>query len=75
MDPSLIKGRQGAKWFLIRHSYVVCVDSPEEMNIYDVFLVDSSFQIQTKRNDFATRSLRILLELQKTLHLIHNTTV
>lgn len=47
--PSLIKGRQGAKWFLIRHSYVVCVDSPEEMNIYDVFLVDSSFQIQTKK--------------------------
>ncbi|KAI9881525.1 MAG: Phospholipase D1 [Pleopsidium flavum] len=46
--PSLIKGRHGPKWFLVRHSYVVCVDSPEEMNIYDVFLVDSSFQIQMK---------------------------
>ncbi len=47
--PSLLKGRHGPKWFSVRHSYVVCVDSPEEMNIYDVFLVDSNFQVQTKR--------------------------
>lgn len=47
--PSLIKSRHGPKWFAVRHSYVVCVDSPEEMNIYDVFLVDSSFEIQTKK--------------------------
>ncbi len=46
--PSLIKGRHGPKWFIVRHSYIVCVDSPEAMNIYDVFLVDSSFEIQTK---------------------------
>lgn len=51
--PSLLAGRHGPKWFSVRHSYVVCVDSPEEMNIYDVFLVDSSFEVQTKR-----RSLR-----------------
>ena len=47
--PTMIKGRHGPKWFSVRHSYVVCVDSPEEMNIYDVFLVDSSFDIQTKK--------------------------
>lgn len=47
--PSLLAGRHGPKWFSVRHSYVVCVDSPEEMNIYDVFLVDSTFQVQTKR--------------------------
>lgn len=47
--PSLLAGRHGPKWFSVRHSYVVCVDSPEEMNIYDVFLVDSSFQVQAKR--------------------------
>lgn len=46
--PSLLKGRHGPKWFSVRHSYVVCVDSPEAMNIYDVFLVDSNFQVQTK---------------------------
>lgn len=46
--PSLLKSRHGPKWFSVRHSYIVCVDSPEEMNIYDVFLVDSSFEVQTK---------------------------
>jgi len=47
--PTLITRRHLPKWFLIRHSYIVCVDSPEEMNIYDVFLVDSSFQIQKNK--------------------------
>ena len=47
--PTFLKGRHAPKWFSVRHSYVVCVDSPEEMNIYDVFLVDSSFSVQAKR--------------------------
>ena len=47
--PSLIVGRHGPKWFSVRHSYVVCVDSPEAMNIYDVFLVDANFRLSTKR--------------------------
>ena len=47
--PSLIVGRHGPKWFCVRHSYVVCVDSPEAMNIYDVFLVDAEFRVSTKR--------------------------
>ncbi|MDI1485223.1 MAG: Phospholipase D1 [Ramalina farinacea] len=47
--PSLIVGRHGPKWFSVRHSYVVCVDSPEAMNIYDVFLVDSNFRVSTNR--------------------------
>ncbi|KAL1962785.1 hypothetical protein VTN77DRAFT_9154 [Rasamsonia byssochlamydoides] len=49
LTPSLIKKRYSPKWFLVRHSYVVCVDSPEEMNIYDVFLVDPYFKIQTQK--------------------------
>ncbi|KAL8970396.1 MAG: hypothetical protein Q9197_003829 [Variospora fuerteventurae] len=47
--PNLIRSRHGPKWFCVRHSYVVCVDSPEAMNIYDVFLVDDSFQIQRNK--------------------------
>ncbi|KAL8669653.1 MAG: hypothetical protein Q9168_005763 [Polycauliona sp. 1 TL-2023] len=47
--PSYVKSRHGPKWFSVRHSYVVCVDSPEAMNIYDVFLVDAKFQVQTNR--------------------------
>jgi phospholipase D1/2 len=41
--------RHWPKWFLVRHSYIVCVDSPEEMNVYDVFLVDSDFSIESKK--------------------------
>ncbi|KNG51706.1 phospholipase d1 [Stemphylium lycopersici] len=40
--------RHWPKWFLVRHSYVVCVDSPEEMNVYDVFLVDADFNLESK---------------------------
>ncbi|WEW60395.1 Phospholipase D1 [Emydomyces testavorans] len=49
LSPAMIKSRHSPKWFLVRHSYVVCVDSPEEMHIYDVFLVDPFFQIQAKK--------------------------
>lgn len=47
--PNLIKTRHGPKWFCVRHSYVVCVDSPEAMNIYDVFLVDANFEVQSNK--------------------------
>lgn len=49
LTPSMIKKRHTPKWFLVRHSYIVCVDSPEEMNIYDVFLVDPFFKVQAKK--------------------------
>ncbi|KAL8999538.1 MAG: hypothetical protein Q9169_001626 [Polycauliona sp. 2 TL-2023] len=47
--PAYVKSRHGPKWFSVRHSYVVCVDSPEAMNIYDVFLVDASFEVKTNK--------------------------
>lgn len=47
--PDLLIQRHKPMWFLVRHSYLVCVDSPEEMNIYDVFLVDGGFQVQARR--------------------------
>ncbi|KIW09031.1 uncharacterized protein PV09_00924 [Verruconis gallopava] len=37
------------KWFLVRQSYLVCVDSLEEMNVYDVILVDPEFSVERKR--------------------------
>jgi len=46
--PTVFKSRHEFKWFLVRHSYIVCVDSPDEMHIYDVFLVDPDFQIRRK---------------------------
>ena len=46
--PMPMMNRHWPKWFLVRHSYIVCVDSPEEMNVYDVFLVDSNFILESK---------------------------
>jgi phospholipase D1/2 len=46
---SNITSRHTPKWFLVRHSYVVCVDSPEEMHIYDVFLFDRDFAVQPQQ--------------------------
>lgn len=48
-NPATMAKRHSPKWFLVRHSYIVCVDSPEEMNIYDVFLVDSNFEVDAKK--------------------------
>ncbi|KAK5075580.1 Phospholipase D1 [Lithohypha guttulata] len=49
LTPKNVKNRHTPKWFLIRHSYIVCVDSPEGMHIYDVFLFDSDFSVQSSR--------------------------
>ncbi|EXJ59862.1 hypothetical protein A1O7_04009 [Cladophialophora yegresii CBS 114405] len=60
------KKRHSPKWFLVRHSYVVCVDSAEQMHIYDVFLFDSDFQIQPRRlRSTEQRSAKELANLAK----------
>lgn len=50
--------RHWPKWFLVRHSYVVCVDSPEEMNVYDVFLVDADFKLESKSGRIRDKKAR-----------------
>lgn len=50
LTPGKVIARHSRKWFLVRQSYIVCVESPENMNIYDVYLVDSKFSIISKRN-------------------------
>ncbi|PNY28575.1 Phospholipase D1 [Tolypocladium capitatum] len=50
LTPAKVIARHSRKWFLVRQSYIVCVESPENMNIYDVYLVDSKFGIISKRN-------------------------
>jgi phospholipase D1/2 len=52
LTPMAIFRRHTPKWFLVRHSYIVCVDSPENMHVYDVFLLDPKFEIQAKRRKF-----------------------
>ncbi|EPE08215.1 phospholipase d1 [Ophiostoma piceae UAMH 11346] len=52
LTPGKVIDRHTRKWFLVRQSYIVCVESPENMNIYDVYLVDPKFLIisKNKRN-------------------------
>lgn len=50
LTPGKVIARHSRKWFLVRQSYIVCVESPENMNIYDVYLVDSKFRIVPKKN-------------------------
>ncbi|KAM5382047.1 hypothetical protein ACJZ2D_002649 [Fusarium nematophilum] len=54
LTPAKVIARHSRKWFLVRQSYIVCVESPENMNIYDVYLVDSKFSIASKRSNLKT---------------------
>ncbi|ROW10026.1 hypothetical protein VPNG_06490 [Cytospora leucostoma] len=47
-NPAKAVARRNRKWFLVRQSYIACVDSPESIDIRDVFLVDPKFDIITK---------------------------
>lgn len=49
LAPKYVKARHSPKWFLVRHSYIVCVDSADSMYIYDVFLFDSDLTVQSSR--------------------------
>ena len=44
-----IPSRHKAKWFMVRDSYVVAVDSPESLVPFEVFLVDSDFAIDNRK--------------------------
>lgn len=50
LTPSKVIARHSRKWFLVRQNYIVVVESPSNMNIYDVYLVDPRFRIVAKRN-------------------------
>jgi phospholipase D1/2 len=49
LTPAKVLARHSRKWFLVRQSYIVCVESPENMNIYDVYLVDAKFDLISKK--------------------------
>jgi phospholipase D1/2 len=65
LTPANVKSRHMPKWFLVRHSYVVCVDSPEEMHIYDVFLFDSDFKISFSKHRLKDQKAKELAQNAK----------
>ncbi|KNZ45333.1 hypothetical protein VP01_823g3 [Puccinia sorghi] len=44
--PFKFKGRREPKWFIVRESYLISVDEPDQTEIYDIFLVDDEFQLK-----------------------------
>lgn len=44
--PFAAKARHEPKWFLVRDSYIVSVNEPSEVEIWDVFLIDQQFAIE-----------------------------
>lgn len=43
-----MRNRSLPKWYLVRESYIVCVNDLSSTNIYDVFLMDDGFEIARK---------------------------
>ncbi|KAI1499882.1 hypothetical protein F5X99DRAFT_419663 [Biscogniauxia marginata] len=52
LTPQKVIARHTRKWFLVRQNYIAVVESPATMNIYDVYLVDPMFRIESKKSTF-----------------------
>ncbi|KAI8624813.1 phospholipase D [Xylariaceae sp. FL1651] len=50
LTPQKVISRHSRKWFLVRQNYIAVVESPATMNIYDVYLVDPLFRIESKKS-------------------------
>jgi phospholipase D1/2 len=50
LTPQKVIARHSRKWFLVRQNYIAVVESPATMNIYDVYLVDPLFRIESKKS-------------------------
>lgn len=47
-NPVEIRKRSLPKWYLVRESYIVCVNDLSSTKIYDVFLMDDGFEVTKK---------------------------
>ena len=54
-----------AKWFLIRHSYIVAVDSPESLVPTEVFLVDSDFTMDKRKKRLRDQNAKEIAKTAK----------
>jgi phospholipase D1/2 len=50
------------KWFIVRESYIVVVDEPDELQVYDVFLIDGDFAIERPKR-FYKQTIHLASEL------------
>ncbi|RMZ82286.1 hypothetical protein DV738_g1870, partial [Chaetothyriales sp. CBS 135597] len=71
LTPSDFKLRHTPKWWLVRHSYVVCVDSPEEMHIYDELALaakENATRNHRLKLSNSERTLKLLARNERMLH-------
>ncbi|KAI1303241.1 phospholipase D [Xylaria venustula] len=59
LTPQKVIARHSRKWFLVRQNYIVVVESPATMNIYDVYLVDPLFRVESKKSKLKRFGRRI----------------
>ncbi|KAI0187504.1 phospholipase D [Astrocystis sublimbata] len=52
LTPQKVIATHSRKWFLVRQNYIAVVESPATMNIYDVYLVDPHFRVESKKSKF-----------------------
>ncbi|KAI1177244.1 phospholipase D [Nemania sp. FL0916] len=50
LTPQKVIARHSRKWFLVRQNYIAVVETPATMNIYDVYLVDPHFRVESKKS-------------------------
>lgn len=50
LTPQKVIASHSRKWFLVRQNYIAVVESPATMNIYDVYLVDPLFRVESKKS-------------------------
>ncbi|KAI1358289.1 phospholipase D [Xylaria arbuscula] len=65
LTPQKVIARHSRKWFLVRQNYIVVVESPATMNIYDVYLVDPSFRVESKKSKLKRFGRRIKKNTEK----------
>lgn len=53
--PMELKERHSPKWCVVRSSYLVFVESPETVDVHDVFLMDSGFTATVKNSAALTK--------------------
>ncbi|KAK5628711.1 hypothetical protein RRF57_004426 [Xylaria bambusicola] len=59
LTPEKVIARHSRKWFLVRQNYIAVVESPATMNIYDVYLVDPLFRVESKKSKLKRFGRRI----------------
>ena len=63
LTPARLAKAYEPKWFIVRESFIVIVNEPDTLQIYDVFLMDNDFKIERPKRFY-----------KQTMHIAHGLT-